>query len=171
VNLSTVLVTHDPQEAAMLADEIIVVSDGHVLQSGSCRDVFQRPASIEIGHLLGIDNLFEGAVPLRLATNFPAGTRLLWQVPPEAVRVVPCSAARGTDTHIDTDDPAVELGQGRVSDIIDLGRTVEVVVALASSREIRASTVQLPDLTIGAHCRVETVPDAVSVWPKESTDT
>ncbi len=171
VNLSTVLVTHDPQEAAMLADEIIVVSDGRALQSGSCRDVFQRPASIEIGHLLGIDNLFEGAVPPRLATNFPAGTRLLWQVPPEAVRVVPCSAARRADTHIDTDGPAVELGQGRVSDIIDLGRTVEVVVALPTSREIRASTVQLPDLTIGANCRVEADPDAVSVWPKESTDT
>ena len=43
VNLSTVLVTHDPEEAAMLADEIIVVSDGRVLQSGSCRDVFRPP--------------------------------------------------------------------------------------------------------------------------------
>jgi molybdate transport system permease protein len=32
VNLSTVLVTHDPEEAAMLADEIMVVSDGQVLQ-------------------------------------------------------------------------------------------------------------------------------------------
>ena len=60
VNLSTVLVTHDPEEAAMLADEIVVVSDGQVLQSGSCRDVYQRPASAEIGRLLGIDNLFEG---------------------------------------------------------------------------------------------------------------
>jgi ABC-type sulfate/molybdate transport systems ATPase subunit len=57
VNLSTVLVTHDPEEAAMLADEIMVVSDGQVLQSGSCRDVYQRPASVEIGRLLGIDNL------------------------------------------------------------------------------------------------------------------
>jgi hypothetical protein len=28
----------------------------------------------------------------------------------------------------------------------------------------------LPDLTIGANCRVEADPDAVSVWPKESTD-
>ena len=61
VNLSTVLVTHDPEEAAMLADEIMVVSDGQVLQSGSCRDVYRRPASVKVGRLLGIDNLFEGA--------------------------------------------------------------------------------------------------------------
>jgi len=60
VNLSTILVTHDPEEAAMLAVEIMVVSGGQILQSGSCRDVFQRPASVEIGRLLGIDNLLEG---------------------------------------------------------------------------------------------------------------
>lgn len=59
VNLSTVVVTHDPEEAAMLADEIVVVSGGRVLQSGRCRDVYQHPGSIEIGRLLGIENLFE----------------------------------------------------------------------------------------------------------------
>jgi molybdate transport system permease protein len=165
VNLSTVIVTHDPQEAAMLADEIIVVSDGLVLQSGSCREVFQRPGSVHVGQLLGIDNLFEGAVPPWLARKFPTGTRLLWQVPPEAVRVVPCPTRPRADPHPDTDSPPLELGLGRVSDIIDLGRTVEVVVALASTGEIRARAVQLPNLTIGASCRVEADPDAVSVWP------
>ena len=59
VNLSTVIVTHDPDEAAMLADEIMVVSNGRMLQYGSCREVFQRPASVAIGRLLGIENLFE----------------------------------------------------------------------------------------------------------------
>jgi hypothetical protein len=56
-----------------------------------------------------------------------------------------------------------------VSDIIDLGRTVEVVVALAGGGEIRARAVQLPDLTIGASCRVQTDPDAVSVWRQPSS--
>jgi molybdate transport system permease protein len=167
VNLSTVLVTHDPLEAAMLADEIIVVSDGLVLQSGSCRDVFQRPASINIGQLLGIDNLFEGGVPPRLTINFPAGSRLLWQVPPEAVRVVPDTTSPHVEPH--PESSPLELGLGRVSDIIDLGRTVEVVVALAGGGEIRARALQLPDLTIGANCRLETDPDAVSVWPQPSS--
>jgi ABC-type Fe3+/spermidine/putrescine transport system ATPase subunit/ABC-type sulfate transport system permease component len=181
VNLSTVLVTHDPEEAAMLADEIMVLSDGQVLQSGSCRDVYQRPASAEIGRLLGIDNLFEsaagadgvllageyrapgvpgGGVPVSLATGLPAGARLLWQVPPEALRVraEPSPSGDGGST--------VDLGQGRVTDIVDLGRTVEVVVELSSGIELRARTVTLPGLSVGATCRVETDTESVSVWPE-----
>jgi ABC-type Fe3+/spermidine/putrescine transport system ATPase subunit/ABC-type sulfate transport system permease component len=193
VNLSTVLVTHDPEEAAMLADEIMVVSDGQVLQSGSCRDVYRRPASVKVGRLLGIDNLVEGAagpdgvllvggdrdrpvppggvfggvrvdVPVGLAGGLPAGTRLLWQVPPEAVRVrrgeSPSGGGRRT----------VDLGPGLVTDVIDLGRTVEVVVELSSGVELRARTFELPDLSVGAACRVETEAEAVSVWPQAGHD-
>jgi ABC-type Fe3+/spermidine/putrescine transport system ATPase subunit/ABC-type sulfate transport system permease component len=179
VNLSTVLVTHDPEEAAMLADEIMVVSDGQVLQSGSCREVYQRPASAEIGRLLGIDNLFEGAagadgvllagrdrgpgvpggdVPVGLAMGLPAGARLLWQVPPEALRVRPGPSPS------DGNGSTVDLGRGRVTDIVDLGRTVEVVVVLSSGIELRARTFEVPDLSVGAACRVETDQGAVSVW-------
>jgi ABC-type Fe3+/spermidine/putrescine transport system ATPase subunit/ABC-type sulfate transport system permease component len=178
VNLSTVLVTHDPEEAAMLADEIVVVRDGRVLQSGRCRDVYQRPASAEIGRLLGIDNLFEGAigadgelltgedrpgapgggVPVGLVAGLPAGARLLWQVPPEALRIrlEPSPGANGA---------TVDLGRGRVTDVVDLGRTVEVVVELSSGIELRARTLEVPDLSVGTACRVETDTEAVSVWP------
>jgi molybdate transport system permease protein len=179
VNLSTILVTHDPEEAAMLADEIMVVSDGQVLQSGSCRDVYQRPASAKVGRLLGIDNLFEGeggadgalvvgghrgpgvpvgGVLVGLATGLSAGTRLLWHVPPEAVRV------RQGPSSSDTQGSNVDFGQGRVTDIVDLGRSVEVVVLLSSGIELRARTLEVPDLTVGAVCRVETGTEAVSVW-------
>jgi ABC-type Fe3+/spermidine/putrescine transport system ATPase subunit/ABC-type sulfate transport system permease component len=179
VGLSTVLVTHDPEEAAMLADEIVVVSDGEVLQSGSCRDVYQRPASAEVGRLLGIDNLFEGVaadggglvvgsgggpdsadsgVLAGLASGLQGGARLLWQVPPEAIRVhrePSPSRLSGATVH---------LGRGRVTDVIDLGRAVEVVVLLSSGIELRSRTLDVPDLGAGAACWAETAADAVSVW-------
>jgi ABC-type sulfate/molybdate transport systems ATPase subunit/ABC-type sulfate transport system permease component len=187
VNLSTVLVTHDPGEAAMLADEIVVLSDGQVLQSGSCRDVFQRPASAQVGRLLGIDNLFEGmagaggvllaggncgpgapgggapgvpgdGVLAGLATDLPAGARLLWQVPAEALRVRSGPSPSGAN------GSAVDFGQGRVTDVVDLGRSVEVVVALSSGIELRARTLEVPDLSVGTACQVETDAEAVSVW-------
>jgi molybdate transport system ATP-binding protein/molybdate transport system permease protein len=178
VNLSTVLVTHDPEEAAMLADEVMVVKDGQVLQSGRCAEVYRRPASAEIGHLLGIDNLFEGSagangllladrnqgvggdsLPVRYASGLPAGARLLWQVPPEALRIrarPSTSAANGS---------AIDLGHGRVSDIVDLGRKVEMVVTLASGLEVRARTLEAPDLNVGDACQVETDIEAMSIWP------
>ncbi|HEY1616102.1 MAG TPA: ATP-binding cassette domain-containing protein [Streptosporangiaceae bacterium] len=159
--LSTVLVTHDPEEAAMLADEIVVVKDGQVLQSGSCREVYQRPASAEIGRLLGIDNLFESAAGAAVPVGLPAETPLLWQVPPEALRIRHGSAPPGAS--------GVDLGAGRVTDIIDLGRVVEVVVELSSGIELRARTPEVPELAVGAACRMETDKDAISVWPEPAT--
>ena len=60
--LATVLVTHDPEEAAFLADEVIVISDGRALQSGSTRDLFTRPSSPEVARLLGVANLHRAVV-------------------------------------------------------------------------------------------------------------
>ena len=51
-----------------------------------------------------------------------------------------------------------------MTDVIDLGRTVEVVVVLSSGIELRARTLEVPDLSVGAACRVETDTEAVSVW-------
>jgi hypothetical protein len=53
-----------------------------------------------------------------------------------------------------------------VTDIIELGRTVEVVVTLSSGIELRARALEAPDLSVGASCRVEAETEAVSVWPK-----
>ena len=58
----------------------------------------------------------------------------------------------------------VDLGPGRVTDIVDLGRTVEVVVELSSGIELRARALVAPDVSIGDACRVETDAEAVSVW-------
>ncbi len=179
VNLSTVIVTHDPDEAAMLADEIMVVSNGRVLQYGSCREVYQRPASVAIGRLLGIENLFEavtgeagvlltdgnhpGRTPagvlVGLPTGLATGTRLLWRVPPEALRLRPDSLPTPAEACL------IDIGRGRVTDVIDLGRAVEVVVELAPGFELRARSVDQPGLSVGVICRIATVAEAVSVWP------
>ena len=63
--LATVLVTHDPEEAAFLADEVIVISDGRTLQSGSTRDLFARPSSPEVARLLGVANLHRSGGRIR----------------------------------------------------------------------------------------------------------
>jgi molybdate transport system permease protein len=60
--LSTVLVTHDAEEAALLADEIIVIGEGGLLQAGPRAEVFSRPASPQVARLLGIPNLVHGTV-------------------------------------------------------------------------------------------------------------
>jgi molybdate transport system permease protein len=172
--LCTVLVTHDPEEAAMLADEIMVINDGRLLQAGTCATVFRRPASVEVGRLLGIDNLVEGfagdqgtlvtvAGPVNVATGFPAGTSVLWQAAPEGFRLTPLDAgARPPGT--------VELGIGTVTEVIDLGRVIEVTVAVGPGLELRTRSVSDLGLAPGSTCRVDVDADAASAWEVSPSD-
>ena len=47
------IVTHDPEEAALLAEEVVVLDGGRVRQRGTRADVFGAPASPEVAALLG----------------------------------------------------------------------------------------------------------------------
>jgi molybdate transport system ATP-binding protein len=48
-----VLVTHDLDEAAQLADRMCVLDRGRVLQRGTPADICERPASAEVARLVG----------------------------------------------------------------------------------------------------------------------
>ena len=62
LDLSVVLVTHDPQEAYELVEEVIVISAGRVLQQGRREEVFAAPSSALVAKLLGFRNTFRGEV-------------------------------------------------------------------------------------------------------------
>ena len=62
LDLSVVLVTHDPQEAYELVEEVIVIAAGRVLQQGRREEVFGSPSSELVARLLGFRNTFRGQV-------------------------------------------------------------------------------------------------------------
>ena len=55
----TVLVTHDPLEAMVLADRLLVVEHGRLVQEGTPAEVARRPASSYVARLVGL-NLWAG---------------------------------------------------------------------------------------------------------------
>ena len=55
-------VTHDRFEALTLADEIIVLVDGKVMQTGPVSEVFTRPANAEVARLVAVETLQPGNV-------------------------------------------------------------------------------------------------------------
>jgi iron(III) transport system ATP-binding protein len=57
--VATLIVTHDPEEAMLMADEIALMSDGRILQTGAPLDLYLRPASAAAARLLGETNLLE----------------------------------------------------------------------------------------------------------------
>lgn len=51
-SLTTILVTHEPQDAMYFADRIAVMSGGRILQLGTVEEVVRAPGSLEVAQLL-----------------------------------------------------------------------------------------------------------------------
>jgi molybdate transport system ATP-binding protein len=63
----TLLVTHDPLDALVLADDVVVLEGGRVSQAGTTDDVARRPATAYVATLMGA-NLLHGVAADGVAT-------------------------------------------------------------------------------------------------------
>ncbi len=70
------LVTHDPLEAMVLADRLLVLEGGRVVQVGTPADVARRPATDYVARLVGL-NLYAGTLaPAAGVVTLDGGGRL-----------------------------------------------------------------------------------------------
>jgi molybdate transport system permease protein len=172
-SLSTVLVTHDPEEAALLAQEVMVIRNGHALQAGSVREVFAHPASADVASLVGMTNLFEAVVlssnvidvygtALFSPTQLPTGTALHCSVRPEHVRVISESPT----------DRSTALGSltGTISDVADLGTAHLAFVTLHDDVEVQCRSLTPLHFNVGEPCQVSFDAGSLMTWPQEHLD-
>lgn len=45
LNLTTIIVTHDPEEALTMSDKVLILNEGKIAQFGTPRDIIERPAN------------------------------------------------------------------------------------------------------------------------------
>ena len=156
---TTILVTHDPAEALLLADELLILEAGRVLQSGPVSAVFQRPASEAAARLLGAENVAAAVAtgPDRIDLG-----GVVIPVPGPALRPGPVGwAIRATAVRLVAEGgyPATVLAVGELRAgqrwvTLQLGATVLQAAAEAA--------VPLGD------CRVSLNLAALQVWPAPS---
>jgi iron(III) transport system ATP-binding protein len=60
--LTTVYVTHDQKEALSIADRMAILESGRILQVGTPREVYTRPASRTVAHFIGETDFLPGKV-------------------------------------------------------------------------------------------------------------
>jgi putative spermidine/putrescine transport system ATP-binding protein len=62
LGLTTVMVTHDQEEALTMADRLVVMNEGSVRQVGSQRDLYERPADRFVAGFVGRTTFLAGSI-------------------------------------------------------------------------------------------------------------
>lgn len=75
IGLTALYVTHDQQEAFAVADQILVMNQGQIVQRGTPEAVYGQPASRFVAEFLGLNNLIAGQV-LRIEPDLAIATAL-----------------------------------------------------------------------------------------------
>src|SRR5262249_61627185 len=71
LGLTTVMVTHDQEEALTMADRLVVMNEGAVRQVGNQRDLYERPADRFVAGFVGRSTFLDGTIeaPGRFRTD------------------------------------------------------------------------------------------------------
>ncbi|MBC2885477.1 ABC transporter ATP-binding protein [Ochrobactrum sp. CM-21-5] len=74
LGITAVHVTHDREEAMVMADRIVILNNGEIAQAGAPEDVYNHPASDFVAAFMGAENLIELPISVRAdGIEIPAG--------------------------------------------------------------------------------------------------
>ena len=186
LGISTLLVTHDQQEALMLSDRIVVMNAGRAEQIGSATEVFERPKTRFVAEFMGGTNLFEGSVRERIGSSslelalvngrgaipLPPGIAhtarsSVVMIRPERLRLSPIP--EGTTLH----NSSIAM-TGRIVEVNYLGATTEYQIAVDGQMDFilvarsASSTVGYVPFSVDMPVSVGLCPEAVHLVEENS---
>ncbi len=143
---TTVLVTHDRDEALLFGDRVAVLVGGRLAQIGPPEEVFSRPADAQVAEIVGVENVFPGVVgssiegmttikttefEVEAVGSMAAGQSVLACIRPDDVTLTPAQTLASS-------------ARNRIAGVIDnirpRGAVAEVTVRVGSSRLIALVT-------------------------------
>jgi putative spermidine/putrescine transport system ATP-binding protein len=162
LGLTTVMVTHDQEEALTMADRLVVMNDGAVRQVGTQQDLYERPTDRFVAGFVGRSTFIEGEIEapgrfrsaggLALACNGTLAGPATLALRPERIAVGMAPQA-GMDNSL----------PGVVEFVSYLGATIDMHVRISAQERV---IVQIPNRTDGV---VPGVGGQVHVaWPADN---
>jgi len=144
--LTTVMVTHDQDEAMAMADRLVVMRDGRVQQVGTQEDLYERPLTPFVAGFIGRSNMLDGSLldgrtmeadgadgaALQLAGAFAGSGRCTLALRPERLSLGP-QGGQGPGTAPGVVELASYLGATR-EHLVRIGPALRVVVRDTTAR-------------------------------------
>ncbi len=141
LGLTTIMVTHDQEEALTMADRLVVMSEGAVRQLGTQRDLYERPADRFVAGFVGRSTFLDGTIeaPGRFRT--------------EGGLEIKCAQAAAGPASLALRPERISLGSGPIAGLDNalpgvvefvsyLGPNIDVHVRLSPKERV---TVQVPN--------------------------
>ena len=145
LDLTTVMVTHDQEEALTMADRLVVMSEGSVRQVGTQRDLYENPADRFVAGFVGRSSFLSGTLEtpqrfrsrggIEIACRANATGPTTLALRPERV-IVTAEAANGIENHF----------AGEVEFVSYLGGLIDIHVRLSPADLVIA---QIPNRADG----------------------
>jgi len=132
VGITTIIVTHDQEEAMTMADLVVVMGDNRVQQVGPPLEIYRRPVNRFVADFVGSNNFLparsvaSGSVDV-LGVRVP----LVADLPQPASGSDVTVAVRPESLSLRSEPSAGGALEGQVTFVRDLGRTVETRVRVA----------------------------------------
>ena len=144
LGVTTIFVTHDQEEALVMADRIAVMRAGRIEQLGTPTELYERPARRFVAHFIGESNFLPGVLAERLADG-----RAILRVGDGLSVTGRCAEpiAAGQPATAAIRPERIEIGaanghgiRGTVEQVIYLGALVRYKVALPGRQSCLAQT-------------------------------
>ena len=143
LGITAIYVTHDQEEAMVIADRIVLMRDGRIEQQGTPQDVYHRPTSIFSAEFVGSANVLPGLVGTSSGGHGDIILRPDLKLPGVATAAATGASVdmviRPEHVGIATEAGGAHAIRGKVVECVFLGVCSEV-------------TVDVGGLTIRAHC-------------------
>ncbi|MCS6907445.1 MAG: putative 2-aminoethylphosphonate ABC transporter ATP-binding protein [Anaerolineales bacterium] len=177
LGITTIMVSHDQEEALTMADRVVVMDQGRIAQIGTPEEVYHSPATPFVADFVGLMNFLSGVVVapelrrvrvgevdinLHQEIRHPAGQGVLLAIRPEKVQVVESSG-----------DGRENVLRTRVREVEFIGAFYRLHLQLAQAERLiaylppqRSSSYSIQE---GEEVPIYLPPDQLRVYPKTNS--
>jgi molybdate transport system ATP-binding protein len=183
LSIPVVHVTHDLDEALMLADRLTVLYHGRTLQSGVPFEVVTRPSTVEVAQLVGLKNVFRAGVighapdrnetiiewrrrrlRARMQPGFPEGSQVTWAISQGQIVLLDREAGVADGNTLD----------GTVVQYVRLGNNAAITVSVGGADRpplflsVPLHVARQHGIEVRADVRIALLPEGIHLMPPDT---